>query len=139
MKIRCISRTTENFPPSLIRQELGLHKGRNFAVIPGKEYIVYAMTMYYGSLWYYICDEEYTYYPIWNPCHLFTLTDARIPSCWTLGFRPSSKPDIPDEPVFAFPEWSSDPLYYDRLTEGNESAIQVFRKYKTLMDEELPE
>ncbi len=40
-------------------------------------------------------------------------------------------------PIIAFEEWVADPIYYDKLTDRDEDAEALFKKYKGLMDEEF--
>jgi hypothetical protein len=133
MKIKCISKYATELPEELIRPELSLGRDRVFSLEVGKEYTVYGITCYLGCLWYYICDEDYTYYPIWNPSALFEITDGRLSSYWQVGTYSggSSKSMMP---IISFREWVSNPLFYDKLTDGDEGAVEVFRKYKKLID-----
>jgi hypothetical protein len=40
-------------------------------------------------------------------------------------------------PIIAFEEWVSNPVFYDKLTDGDKNAVAVFKKYKKLMDGEF--
>lgn len=133
MKIECISRRARDLPEALVRSELGLGPDHEFALEVGKQYVVYAITVYLAHLWYYICDEDNTYYPIWNPSPLFRIVDSRLSSYWHIGFH-SASPQMEAFPIIAFDQWVADPLFYDKLTDGQEDAVALFREYKRLMD-----
>ena len=38
----------------------------------------------------------------------------------------------------AFKEWVEDATFYDRLTDGETSAVETFRRYKHLIELETP-
>jgi hypothetical protein len=67
MKVRCISKSALDLPKECIRPDLGLSITKDYSLVVGKDYLVYGMTVFLGHLWLYICDEDYTYYPKWNP------------------------------------------------------------------------
>ena len=135
MKARCISSAASILPKVFHKPTLGLSSDRQFALAVGKDYVVYAMTVFLGHFWYYVCDENYTYYPIWNPAPLFMLVDNRVSPHWRLGFHEGNNPGEVI-PILAFKEWAEDPLFYDHLTDGQKEAVEVFVRYKTLMDAE---
>lgn len=130
MKIRCIANTGKSLPESYLDPALYRTQETQFQLIVGKEYIVYALDSWQGDLWYYICDERYTYYPIHHPAPLFELVDPRLSKYWQ--FQIASNGLF----TFAFEQWFSIPFYYDKLTEQDSEAILIFEKIKELMDAE---
>jgi hypothetical protein len=100
--------------------------------------VVYALTVFLGDIWYYVCDDSYSYYPVWNPAVLFAIADDRLSRFWNAAYR--SKQESSDQAfVLAFSEWTSDPSFYERLTDGETAAVDVFKRYKKLMDHEFDE
>jgi hypothetical protein len=94
------------------------------------------MTIFHGDIWYYICDDSYSYYPVWNPGILFTITDDRVSRFWRVGYRPDHESS--DEAfIITFAEWVSERYFYDRLTNRDPAAVDLFRHYKQLMDGEF--
>ncbi len=67
MKVRCIGNRGSNLPPALLDPKSNRDENTLFALTIGKTYVVYGLTVYRSFLWYYLCDEEFTYFPIWNP------------------------------------------------------------------------
>ncbi|MBK8268701.1 MAG: hypothetical protein IPK83_10535 [Planctomycetes bacterium] len=106
-----------------------------FSIEIGREYVVYGITHYLGHLWYYICDEDYTYFPIWNPSPLFRIIDDRLSIYWRIGISTIGN-DNRMMPIISFSEWVNSNAYYDQLTDGDKDAIAVFERYKQLMDQE---
>lgn len=135
MLAKCISTKKADLPAELLPPGRVLFEEGDFPLILEKTYVVYALTVHIGHLWFYVMDEHCTDFPVWNPSHLFELTSPAVSKYWILGFiSPSDRSD--PGPIIAFSEWASDPSYYDRLTDGDAGALAVFRKYRALIDQE---
>lgn len=130
MKIRCIANTGASLPESYLDSSLYRTKETEFKLIVGKEYVVYAIHEARANVWYYICDERYTYYPLKNPAPLFEVIDPTASQYWQFRFSENGLLEI------AFEHWFSIPYYYDKLTDQEEEAVATFEKYKELMDAE---
>ncbi len=130
MKIRCIAKTGAVLPEKYLDPSLYRTKETEFKLIVGKEYVVYALYAWEGEIWYYICDERYTYYPIHNPAPLFKIVDPTPSQYWQTQIAPNGLLEM------AFEHWFSIPYYYDKLTDQEEEAVAIFEKYKELMDAE---
>lgn len=130
MKIRCIANTGASLPESYIDPMRGYTKELEFPLTVGKEYIVYALYTRQGKIWYYICDENYTYYPMQNPAPLFEVVDDRVSKYWRVKLSPNGLLEI------AFEEWFADPYFYDKLTDQEEAEVLIFEKVKERMDAE---
>jgi hypothetical protein len=133
--VRCIASTGADLPVECLDDRLGLGPGTDFHLEVGADYVVYGLTVFLGHVWYYVADENFSYYPVWKPGSLFEAVDGTLSRFWVYGWHP------PDEhgdeyPIFSFPEWANDRFFYDRLTDGEAPAVDVFRRYKALMDEE---
>lgn len=130
MKIRCIANTGADLPDSYFLTHLYYTKETEFQLIVGKEYIVYALYEWQGKVWYYICDERYTYFPIHNPAPLFEVIDNSLSKYWRFKLAPNGLLEI------AFEQWVSDSFFYDKLTDKEEAEVAIFEKVKELMDAE---
>jgi hypothetical protein len=137
MKVKCISKISRNLPEQVIYPDLGLGPDRVFSLVIGKDYVVYGLTSYLGIPWFFICDEDYSYYPIWNPSPLFRIIDDRLSALWRIGiYGPGKEKDLPVL-ILAFEEWVNNPFFYDQLTNGDDSAVRVFKERKQQMDREF--
>lgn len=135
MKIQCTSNLGKVLPLDCLKPQLGISEKKEFHLLIGKTYTVYAFTMLFGYVWYYVCDEAYSFYPVWNPAPLFTIRDPRLSSFWEFNcFIGSSAEDT--QMIVAFPEWARDRLYYDRLTNGVAADVNTFDRYRKLIDAE---
>ena len=110
----------------------------DFRLKLGENYIVYAMTIYSGYVWYYVCEHEFPSYPKWKPSPLFEVIDGSISKYWIYSFILDREIDYEDT-TWAYPEWANEPYpYYDKLSDGEEE-VEIFNKYKELMDLEFPD
>ncbi len=78
MKVRCIGNLGSNLPPALPDPTSNRDENTLFPLTIGRTYVVYGLTVYRSFLWYYLCDDEFTYFPIWNPSPLFEIVDHRV-------------------------------------------------------------
>jgi hypothetical protein len=138
MFIKCISKTGKPLPQALLNERSGFARETEFDLIESKEYVVYAMTIEMGYIWYYICDESYGYFPIWQPSPLFQVISGKMSRYWIFAFYPETE-RYRSQISWAYPEWANNPYqYYDRLSDGEEEEVKIFKKYKALMDVEFP-
>lgn len=139
MKVKCLFNKGDNLPGDCLKPRAGFNDSTEFHLLINKQYIVYAMTINLGYIWYYICDEAYSYYPIWNPSPLFEVVDGKISKYWIYSFKRGKNLDETNV-VMAFPEWARDSeIFYDKLSDGEENEVNIFKKYKILMDLEFPD
>ena len=135
MLIRCSAKTGRDLPAECLLPAAGISVDTCFDLIVGKEYVVYGLTLFQAQPWYYICDEAFKYYPVWNPAPLFEVVCGSLSKYWQYAYRNASGRRS-GWPILAFSEWVDDPGFYDRLTDGDQSAVNCFLKYKELMDDE---
>ena len=135
MKIKCI--LNEMFP-TLNNTENFSNSNKIYLLKEGKEYTVYALSVFEGCTWYSICDEFYSFYPKWYSFEFFKVSDNRPSRFWLVGFNEENNKILP---FLSFPEWANDLYFYYALIEGNSNDPQaiIFRKYKELMDLEFPD
>ena len=84
MKIICLRNTGDVIPEKYLNPALYLTKETEFKLIINKVYTVYALESQQGEIWYYICDERYTYFPIHNPAPLFKVIDLHPSRYWRM-------------------------------------------------------
>ena len=130
MIIRCIANTGEDLPENYIDPARGYTKKIELPLTVGKEYVVYAIRAWQGIVWYYICDDNYSYYPIQTPAPLFEVVDNRVSKYWRFMLNPNGVLR------FVFEQWFTDPYFYDKLTDQEEAEVEIFDKVKELMDAE---
>ena len=132
MKARCISTNAGRLPDLYLDPAGGFTPSTDFPLRPGKDYVVFALTLRRGGVWYYVMDEAGVEYPVWYPAPLFEVIDARVSRHWLFGFTDQGLRS--GSAIFAFSEWARNPAdYYDRLSDGEATAVQLFREYEELM------
>lgn len=105
-------------------------------VIFKKKYsTVYGMIIKNGKLYYYICDDNNYDYPISRSFELFEIIDPRLSRFWIFGFFETDQ----KYPVWFFPEILHEPFFFDHLTDWQQREMDIFKKYKKLMDFEFPD
>ena len=139
MKVRCASKSVKDLPKDIRSERIGKSlenvTDRSFALIVGKEYVVYGVTIYLGHVWYYIRDEDFVYYPVWNPASLFDISDSSQPQSWRVRF--DKEQDGHEERfLLSFPEWVNDKYFYDKLTDGNAAEVEIFNRYRKILDDQ---
>ena len=130
MKIRCLANIGLALPKNYLKPEFCYTPKIEFPLTIGQEYIVYALKEWQGNIWYYICDDNYTYYPIQHPAPLFEVIDDRLSSYWRFKCYPNGLIRL------AFEEWLVETSFYDKLTDQEEREVLIFEKIKQLIDNE---
>jgi hypothetical protein len=136
VRIRCISNRGADIPDDGREPRAGISSDTLFPLTVGKEYVVYGWTVWRAYPWYYIADDNHSYYPVWHPAPLFEVVDGRLSRYWVYSYHRAVSRYDRDAPVVAFREWAEDPYFYDRLTDGDAEAIATFRRYQELTDRE---
>lgn len=138
MLIQCIYKHTNDVPADRLFEINIALKPREFDLIINKHYQVYGLILHEGCIWYYICDESYSYYPVWYPSFLFNIVDGRLSRYWIYSLKKDIN-QMKYNTIIGYPEWANNFYeYYDRLTDGCEKEVKIFKKYKYSMDLEFP-
>ncbi|MEZ0579131.1 hypothetical protein [Nocardioides sp. MH1] len=124
MIVRCIANTGASLPAANIDTRRGYDRATEFPLTIGDSYAVFAFTIFLGTGWYYVIDDDRLDWPTWMPASLFDVVDGSIPAGWKLGYVRLSADD--QRPIVSFPEWADDPAFYERLVDQDPVAVQVF-------------
>jgi len=100
----------------------------------GREYTVYGVVFWDNSPWYYLCTEDYDEYPKPFAAELFEVIVSRLSSYWILSSVDQGEGDILSSLVFD--EWAKSPDFYEKLIEGDFKSIELFNKYRQLINQE---
>lgn len=133
MRIRCISDVGRSVPAEYLDPRANLGPATQFPLTVGKKYTVYALGFRAGGVWYYLCDDHNLPWPIPYPAPLFDVVDGRVSQLWQYAFTPDNKDHVA---ILAPVEWSRDAYFYDRLTDGAEREVALFRDVRRTMDGE---
>lgn len=130
MKIRCIANTGASLPENYLDPAVNRTKETVFRLTVGKEYVVYAIDEAEGNVWYYICDENFIYYPQKHCAPLFEIIDNRTSKYWGFKLWENGLLEI------AFSHWLNDSYFYEKLTDKEPTEVDLFTRIKALMDVE---
>ena len=135
MKVKCLYNKLDELPKEKFKKlkqveyikKIGKDKPR---ITLGKEYVVYGIHTALENVWYFICDDDYLYYPVFDLAVFFEITDSRISKYWEISVNESGV-------IKLWPSsWLKDEYYIDRLTDGEKDIVADFKRIKKEMDEE---
>lgn len=121
-----------------LQQNHGLSSGKNNVRIgleTGNIYQVYGLIIIQGVINFYICDRLHQDFPVYYPADLFHVIDHHLSRFWIYNCIKGEE----SYSAFLFPEAFNDVYFFDKLTDGEKLEIDIFRKYKELMDLEFPD
>ena len=136
MLVKCIANLGRDLPLDALLTDSGYSIETDFRITVNEYYLVYAMKLISGYMWYAICEENYTSYPIWKPSSLFFIESGYLSKYWIYSFERGKDRDETITKI-AYPEWANNHYYYDALTDGDKEEVEIFKKYKALMDLEF--
>lgn len=100
LRVRCVSNQASTLSDMFL-ESLGVDRAYRFQVAVGEEYVVYALLIDGGRIFYYLCADAGNTFPIWFPSPLFENADSRVSSQWVFrGYSASPPRDV--FAIFAF-------------------------------------
>ncbi|MCG8906188.1 hypothetical protein [Pseudomonas sp. DP-17] len=136
MKLQCRINNIKNVPDADSRERIGRYiylSDSELDLIVGEEYVVYGVAFWDGCPWVYICPEDYDEYPKPYPIELFAVIDNRLSACWRLSYFPGSNKGTMNT-MLVFEEWSMYSGFYEGLVDGDAICVEIFERYRRLMD-----
>lgn len=127
MRVTCIGSTGTALPESCLDARANITRETNFPLTVGALYVVYAITTFHCHSWYYVFDDNERPYPVWRLAPLFEISEPSLPPDWIIGYV---RRDLQDEgfPCISFPEWALDHHFYERLVDGDPTAVATFER-----------
>lgn len=136
MIVRCIANTGSVLSAANLDPRRGYDSLTEFPLTLECEYHVFALTVFLGTAWYYVLDDDGHEWPTWSPAALFDVVDGAIPSGWIVGnFRFLSDDQYP---VISFPEWAADRSFYESLVNGESEAVRIFATRRAEIESSHP-
>jgi hypothetical protein len=126
MRVNCISQNGKSLSDQFIR--LGYTEQSEFSLSVGKEYEVYAMSLWCGVILLLLADEYHL--PNWFPMELFSLSDPGIPADWS--FLPSLANEKGLQALWGYERLITDASHYDGLVERDPVALRYFYEEECL-------
>ncbi|CAN7451061.1 hypothetical protein [Acidovorax sp. LjRoot117] len=97
----------------------------------GKYYVVQAIVFWKNIPFYYIYEYDDDFYPKPICYKYFEVVDESFPRCWRLVVDEGSGGHC--QSFLVFGEWADSLDMYERLIDGDEQALKIFKKYKNLL------
>ena len=122
---------------------------QNNQVTYGRVYVVYALNIIEGRSYFYVVEFDEFSGPSQIVTVFFEILDTRVSMYWSCDFlRIEIDKIVVRNFGVSFKEWVEDPEFYHKLFEGEavpglftdeeaKEAIQIFQRYKALMDLEF--
>lgn len=126
MRVQCVARRICD-----TQGDLGAWRSvleRHYTVEVGRQYVVYGLRLWSGAPWLIISEDLVLY-----PTVLFQVLDNRLSRYWRY-WREGDNKGI----ILGYPELG-DANHYNALFDGEQSALNLFRARKLLMDVEFPD
>lgn len=136
MIVKCLTNLSKDLPTDNLRNRYQF--GHKFHLTIEKNYIVYSMIVSSAYVWYAVCRNHNDSYPFFYPAPLFSMVSGQISRYWSFSYAEEEN-GLAQNAIWAYPEWANDPYYYGELVDGEEREVQIFKKYKALMDLEFPD
>lgn len=134
MRVRCLNNEYSCLPDNITKNM----SPSDFPIDIGCEYNVYAISEFYGFIWFCILDRNSDTSPMWYPSVFFEIIDSRLSRYWIFSFFENSLKKG-KRPFFGFPEWAVNIEFYSDLVEGESEEIELFQRYRKAMDLEFPD
>ncbi|NLG02111.1 MAG: hypothetical protein GX565_18450 [Lentisphaerae bacterium] len=134
MLVRCITNIVDKLPASAVKARLrqSIHReGPDEDLIVGQTYPVLAIARWQdGGIRVYLHTVADNDHPYPYPVEMFEVVDASLPPEWTLGF--GQYPDGTTIERIGFPEWVKDDRFYEKLVDGDDATIAVYRHQRNI-------
>ena len=132
MLVKCITNDVDQLSAAMIKSRLkeSIHRdGADNDLIVGNTYIVSAMDSWGdGGIRVYLHTVPESDHPYPYPIEMFEVIDSAVGSNWCVAFEQQSLGTCIKR--ISFPEWANDDSFYERLVEGDESAIAIYKYRK---------
>ena len=139
MKIRCIANKLSDIKDEsllkYLRKHIHLDDDAELHLSVSRVYNVYGIVFWDGCPWYYICEDDSDIYPRPKSANFFEVIDDRLPACWVLEYRHDLEGKCHSSLVFK--EWANNELFYEKLIEEEPFEVEIFMKYRKLIDNEF--
>jgi hypothetical protein len=133
MRVICRTNLAARLAANYLDLRAGLAQSFVFPLTVSQSYVVYGLLLRDNQVWYLVADDNDLPYPMAYPAPLFEVQNGRPSQHWVFALTPDSSVH---HALLAAPAWTDDAYFYDRLTNGDESAVREFDRMRALMDEE---
>ena len=123
--------------PSLLEKLVCSHsitkEDQPFDLILNQSYTVYGMILIGDIMWYYLAKDTDSILIGKYPSPLFEILEGGLSKYWMFSSTKGVDGKTPRS-ILAFPKWANDPDFELQLKKNDIQALELFKKYKELMD-----
>lgn len=137
MKVVCRINSLNNISDSYALDRLKKYISKpdgNIDLDIGREYKVYGVVFWDNCPWFYLCPADYDQYPKPFSLEFFDVVDDTLSPLWRLSSF--SQGEYETATSLVFDEWAKDPGFYEKLIGGDSEAVDIFAKYRKIIDQE---
>lgn len=130
MRVRCMINDLSSIKDAKVvaRLQRAIHiDGPLTDLMIGKEYTVRAMKQSDEGLWLFLHTVPQSDFPYPYPIEFFQIMDSSLPASWWLECD-----KLKGGSAFkhlSFKEWARDDQFYERLVDGDEEAVRIYRNH----------
>ena len=132
MRVKCIANDVDKLNAVEVRKRLAesIHlDGADRSLVVGNTYTVFAVAQWSdGGIRVYLHTIEESDHPRPYPLEMFDMVDPALPANWCVSFE--QQPFGVAIKRISFPEWANDDHFYERLVDGDEAAIAIYRRIR---------
>lgn len=132
MRVRCIANDVDKLGNTIVRKRLAesIHReGKDEDLVVDSTYVVLAVERWGdGGIRVYLHTVEESDHPYPYPIEMFEVIDSAVPAGWCVTFEQQSFGMSMKR--ISFPEWANDDSFYERLVDGDEAAIVIYKHRK---------
>lgn len=140
MLVRCITNIVDKLPAPAVKARLrqSIHReGPDEDLTIGQTYPVLAIARWQdGGIRVYLHTVADNDHPYPYPVEMFEVVDASLPAGWSLHF--GQCPDGMTIERIGFPEWAKDDQFFEKLVDGDDATIAIYRQQRHAVDSVAP-
>lgn len=133
MRVRCVANDIEKLNNSIVRKRLveSIHReGADEDLTVNAVYAVLAMEQWSdGGIRVYLHTVGESNYPYPYPVEMFEVVDATVTTSWCVTFFEQQSLGMSIKRI-SFPEWAHDDFFYERLVDGDEAVIAIYKQHR---------
>lgn len=127
--VRCRENSLASLRDEFLDDRRGYRSSTTLPLSVGAQYDVFAISSFLGGFWYYVLDDDRHRYPVWYPAPVFDIVSETVPEGWVLAHHRTKDGGVTS--ILSFPEWASDPHYYERLVDDDPEAVTTFAQVRS--------
>jgi hypothetical protein len=131
MLVKCVTNDIRTLSNKLVEDRLrrSIHlEGPLGDLHVGRIYSVVALHESDGGVWLMLDTVDRSDYPYPYPVEMFDVIDCSLPAGWCINFVQGTDGAVIKR--ISFREWATDEKFYERLLDGDETAVGVYRQQR---------